>query len=587
MNRQMWSIFLLMTSAYTMHGQIVDDFNSLISQVSDLWLGDRGSFVINSQGQLQLADTSAGSSVLYQSTTWTEDMSWEIYFEMDFNPSNSNRLELYLWSDTEDLSESAAVLLRVGANGSQDALELIEQNGSSRDVIASGSMGLVAEGPVVIRLKAIIKDGIISITVDEAGGVCFAPEIETEITSLEIGTDFIFGWKAMYTSTRSDKFIWDDIYVGPERIDTIPPQVTGLSANESSIELFFSEPLDVESFDKNQVSLMPNAIGFDANLTKESLELALQQTLDNQTVYQVSLSRLSDLSDNSLDTIVTFSVPGQPLEESILINEVLFNPRGTGSDYIEIFNNTNGLLDLSEVVISNTQNGRTVELRGLPLLESGAYLVLTSNVDDIIDSYPNNDPKVIKQLSIPSLNNDNGNITLKKDETIIDLYDYDEDHHQRFIDDVDGISLERISLTSETNEPSNWTSASESSGFGTPGLPNSALSDIAVDETNVSLSSKVFSPNGDGDKDEVDVLYEVKGSGYLGSVTIYNDRGQLIRRLATNEVIGQTGKISWDGLDTDGNSSDIGIYILHVSLFNAEGSRFEKKLSVGLGDFIN
>ena len=70
-------------------------------------------------------------------------------------------------------------------------------------------------------------------------------------------------------------------------------------------------------------------------------------------------------------------------------------------------------------------------------------------------------------------------------------------------------------------------------------------------------------------------------------MTIYNDRGQLIRRLTTNEVIGQTGTIDWDGIDDDGNLSDIGIYIVHVSLFNAEGALFEEKLSVGLGDIIN
>ena len=575
-----------MTSVCTTHGQIVDDFKSQISQVSDLWQGDRDQFIINEQEQLQLADTSAGFSTLFQTTSWMEDMSWEIYVEMDFSPSNSNRLELYLWADDEDLSSSNAMLIRIGENGNDDALQLIQQNGSTRDVIATGSMGLVAEDPVIIRLKATIIDDVINISVDESGGVCFAPEIEANVSTLEIGTEFLCGWEAIYTSTRSDKFFWDDIYVGTERIDTTPPQLTSLSANDSSIDLFFSEALDESSLSDQQVTLTPN-LGFDIGFSKEVISLTFQQTLDNQTVYELRLSGLSDLAGNSLDTTVTFSVPGQPVASSLLINEVLFNPEGSGSDYIEIVNNTDGLLDLSQVVLSNAQNGRSIELIELPLLEAGAYLVLTPDVQNVVNNYPNNDPSVIHEIAIPSLNNDDGNITLKRGETTIDLYDYDEDHHLTFIDDVDGISLERISLTSETNDPSNWTSASEASGYGTPGLPNSALATSVVDKTNVSLSSKVFSPNGDGDKDVVGVMYEVEGSGYLGTVTIYNDRGQLIRRLTTNEVIGQTGTIDWDGIDDDGNLSDIGIYIVHVSLFNAEGALFEEKLSVGLGDFIN
>ena len=586
MKRQMWSIFLLMTSTLVTYGQIVDDFNSPSSQINDLWKGDRDQFVINAQEQLQLADTEAGTSTLYQSSIWMEDMSWEIYFELDFSPSNSNRLELFLWADEPELTSSDAILLRIGENGSEDALQLIRQSGTDREVLSTGSMGLVAEDPVIIRLKATVVDDMISISVDETGAVCFAPELEADISPLDIGTEFFFGWKALYTSTRSDKFIWDDIYVGTERIDVTPPQLTSLSANGASINLNFSEALDISSIGQDQISLMPN-VGYDVGFSKETITLTFQQDLNNQTLYQLSLEDITDLTGNALDTAITFRVPGQPVSQSLLINEVLFNPEGSGSDYIEIVNNTDGLLDLSQVVLNNSQNGRSVELAELPLLEAGAFLVLTPDVGDVINNYPNNDPSVIIEVAIPSLNNDDGNVTLTRGATIIDLYDYDEDHHQTFIDDVDGISLERISLIRETNNPSNWTSASEAVGFGTPGLANSALATSIVDETNVSLSSKVFSPNGDGDKDVVGVMYEVEGSGYLVTVTIYNDRGQLIRRLTTNEVIGQTGRINWDGINDDGNLSDIGIYIVHVSLFNAEGALFEDKLSVGLGDFIN
>jgi len=587
MIKQMWVIFLLMTSAITAQSQIVDDFSSAIGQLNDLWLGDRALYLINVDDQLQLSDNGSGTATIYQATTWQEDMSWEIFFSMDFNPSNSNRLELYLYNDNEVLEDGNGLLLRLGETGNQDAIELIRQSDGKRDVLASGTMGLVAEGPVTIRLIATIDQGFLSIRVDDGGGVCFEPEIETPATLLSIGTSFFFGWSAIYTSTRSDKFIFDDIYVGERRLDTRPPSITSLSANATSINLIFSEVMDPSSFDNSTIGLSPSNNNFNIEVSKGSAELLLSEELDNETIYELSINGLSDLAGNELDTVITFRFPGKPTLGSLLINEVLFNPKGSGVDYIEIVNQTNRLLDLSEVVLSNTQNGRSVDLIGVPFFEAGAFLVLTSDPQDVILNYPSNDPLAIRSVSIPSLNNDDGNITLTIGALVIDAFDYDESYHQPFIDDVDGISLERISLTGPTNDPSNWSSAAQPVGFGTPGLANSINGTEASEIINVELSSKIFSPNSDGDKDVVDIIYEVDNSGYLGTVTIYNDRGQLIKNLSNNEILGLRGVITWDGTGNDNDASKIGVYIIHVSLFNIEGTRFEKKLTVGLGDFLN
>ena len=48
-----------------------------------------------------------------------------------------------------------------------------------------------------------------------------------------------------------------------------------------------------------------------------------------------------------------FGMPDSSLENDIIINEILFNPKEDGVDYVEIYNNSNSFLDLSKLRIAN------------------------------------------------------------------------------------------------------------------------------------------------------------------------------------------------------------------------------------------
>jgi len=581
--KQMWLIFLLMTSVKLLLCQVEDSFEPSLELTSQ-WIGDRDKFIITEDGLLQLNDTDAGQAILYASTTFMDTLSWEAFMRMDFSPSNSNRLEYFLWSEGEDLETSDGLLIRMGESGSDDTIELIRQAGGDRTTLAEGSLGLVGTGPVTLRLIVHLTDDVLTIEADDFGGVCFLPEIDITLPE-DIARptgEFFTGWICRYTSTRSEAFFFDDAYAGAPRVDVTPPEIDVVNSTPDRISVTFTEVMNEASLQNASIQISPDAT-FTTSLTKNQLVLDFANPLASSIDYDLSLSGLSDLSGNEISTNILIQVAEAPQLGDLLLNEILFNPVGSNSDYIEIINVSDKRIDLTEIVILNTQNSQDVSLAGLPSLNAGSFLLLTEDIAETIESFPTNDPAVMVEVNIPALNNSDGNVTILLQGNILDSYDYDEDHHITLLDDNEGISLERISL-SLPNDASNWTSASLAIG-GTPGLPNSAVGEVGP-EVDIQTASNVFSPNGDGDNDVAIVNYQLDRSDYIAKIRLFNDRGREITEIVTASPASAQGQWTWDGM-IDGERAPIGIYIMDISLFALDGSTFRTKKTIGLGDFID
>ena len=420
----MWLIFLLMTSVKPLLCQVQDSFDPTL-ELSDQWIGDRDKFIISADGLLQLNDSGAGQAILYARSSFLDEMSWEAFMRMDFSPSNSNRLEYFLWSEGEDLENSDALLIRMGATGSDDTIELIRQSDGNRTTLAEGSTGLIGTGPVTLRLITDLNDGVITIEADDFGGVCFLPEIEIMLgEEIEIPTgDFFTGWICRYTSTRSQSFFFDDVYAGAPRIDMTPPDIDVVNSTSEVIQVSFTEVMDENSLQNASIQLTPD-VGFTASIVKNQLILELAEPLSSSIDYELSISGLTDLSGNEVSARIDIQVAEAPDPNDLLLSEILFNPEGSNSDYIEIINVSDKRVDLSEIVVLNSQNSQEVSLSGLPSLSAGSYLVLTEDIAEIIQSFPTNDPTTMAELDIPALNNDDGNVTITNAGSIIVSYDY-------------------------------------------------------------------------------------------------------------------------------------------------------------------
>lgn len=144
--------------------------------------------------------------------------------------------------------------------------------------------------------------------------------------------------------------------------------------------------------------------------------------------------------------------------------------------------------------------------------------------------------------------------------------------HSALISDANGVSLERINPDAPAQDASNWYSAAESVGYATPANKNSQFnSSESTEFDDILVEPEVFSPDGDGYDDRVFIRYKFNEPGYIGNLTIYNKNGQLVKRIANNELLATEGSFAWDGLYEDNQKATIGIYIIYFEVFNLKG----------------
>ena len=113
------------------------------------------------------------------------------------------------------------------------------------------------------------------------------------------------------------------------------------------------------------------------------------------TTYTISANGLIDCSGNSIINAMQFGMPDSSLENDIIINEILFNPKDDGVDYVEIYNNSNSFLDLSKLRIANffkfggvlsSENSKIITEETL-LFAPHTYLVLTNDSSKVKAQY--------------------------------------------------------------------------------------------------------------------------------------------------------------------------------------------------------
>jgi len=159
---------------------------------------------------------------------------------------------------------------------------------------------------------------------------------------------------------------------------------------------------------------------------------------------------------------------------------------------------------------------------------------------------------------------------------------YDAKMHSAMLNSASGVSLERISPERPAGEVTNWHSAAETAGFGTPGYKNSQFDDGKSDNE-ITIDPEVFTPDNDGKNDYLNIRYKFDEAGYVANVYIYSSSGKFVRRLANNVTIGTEGAFSWDGKDENNKLSNAGIYVIVVEIFNLQGKTKQYKKTGTLG----
>jgi hypothetical protein len=300
-----------------------------------------------------------------------------------------------------------------------------------------------------------------------------------------------------------------------------------------------------------------------------------------------------DWAGNQLaDASFKFGVPVPPEGSEVVINELLYNPPTNGSDYVELYNLSDNLIDLSQFYLSkNAAEGVPDKLIPLSTVKKSffpnSYLAFTPDRDWLLNHYSADDEEHVQQLvDLPNYSNGNGTVFLTNVQgDVFDRFDYDDKMHFALLTDTKGVALERINAHEATSNLSNWHSAAATHNYGTPGKENSQshTSEKVYENNFITIEPPVFTPNQDGTDDILFIHYSFEQSGFSCSVTIFDRAGHTIRHLENNTLVGAKGFFTWNGLDNDGRSCSAGIYIVTVRAFHIDGKVHEAKKTAVLG----
>jgi hypothetical protein len=585
-------ILILIFNVFNLNAQFFDDFSDLEILSNPTWTGDVSDFVVNSEGQLQLMSSGEGKSSIFSNMSPLDSMEFSIDYKMDFSPSASNYLRIFFGLDNVDITIANGYFFRIGENGSDDAIEVYKLTNGIETLIGRGTVGAAALDPSAGQIQLTLRFGnTFVLSVDYGNTGVFSKEIEWIDNDLNLNTSMYLGVECDYTTSRADKFFFDNIEVSEYEVDLSPPLLDQVIViNDSELNVVFSEPILTSSIDPNMISV-DNGIGFaltaNNGIAPNILALTFDSSFGGESTYELFLKGIADLSGNAIaETSVTFKFAAPAIEGEIVLSEILFNPYTNGSDFIELYNNSEKLLSTTGLIIQNRDKS---ESKPIPLvtIEPGAFLAITEDKTDLISVY---NPIIINdniiEADLPAFNNDSGNISLTRDgEVWSESFDYDESHHNTLLDDVEGVSLERLSYESDVSDISNWYSSASTNLYATPGYKNSNSINISI-ENGISLESSKITPNNDGINDVMRLIYKLENPNNTLNLSVYDSNGFKVKQLASSQLIGTDGIIIWDANNDQEILVRLGIYIIVGNITRQKGDTIKIKEVVSVVDRI-
>ena len=360
--------------------------------------------------------------------------------------------------------------------------------------------------------------------------------------------------------------------------DTQAPSISLMVASAPNyLQIWFDEGMDssslVNALYQFSPALTPNMIYANGTFTNTVI-LQFVENLAPSQIYTLTLQNAADCWINSQTLVGQFALTETPLAGEIIVNEILQNPYNGGQDWIELYNNSNKIFNLKNLQLANFDNDTIANFKtvnGNFMLKPGAFAVLGKDSSFVKQNYPFHGVGTFVYAELPSYNNDSGSVyVFNENQILLELVEYSNEWQFPLLDDVDGVSLERLDPNGLSSDGMNWHSAAEAVKFGTPGLKNSQYLPVTVNGS-FSLESDLFSPDMDGYLDVMQATYSMSQPSCLGTVTIYDERGRLIRTLFKNQLLGSNGNFSWNGVKDDQTKASIGVYVIVFEAFSLDG----------------
>ncbi len=583
-----WVVLFCMQSILSF-AQLQEDFSDGDYLRNPRWiLSDSTDWIINAETQLQT------NRIIPNSTCWistsnslSDSVQWELDIQLLFNTSSLNYLDIYLISsDSIPVSNTATgYFLRLG--NTEDEISLYRKDAGNRIIkIVDGINGLLNKPDNRYRIKITRRE-------KNKWSLWYDASMKgNEYVDGGTATDSTYQYGKYFSlyiqqSTASffQKHFIDNISIRAFVPDKTPPAIiNSRMMNPGTLQIQFNEEthppsvLNINNYTINDELVHPKSINKDS-LIVNAYNVLLEEELISGKQYQMFIKNIMDISGNKMkDTLLSIFFY-TPQREDLIINEILFNPKGSGSDYVEIMNRSAYPINLNGFALANINpSASSINIKKIFSndyeIKPGEYLVFANDKENILSNYYVQEiDKVFTLSSMPSLPNENGNVRLIDGAgSIIDELYYDESWHFPLLNQREGVALERIFLNGATQKADNWNSASKSSGYGTPAALNSQTQVAKQTNTEISCSSEIFSPDQDGNDDVLLIHYQFTEGGYVLNSSVFDFAGRPIRTLQRNMLCGVSGQYKWDGLDEQGRELPMGYYIIFTEIFNLKGA---------------
>ena len=377
--------------------------------------------------------------------------------------------------------------------------------------------------------------------------------------------------------------------------DRTPPQIVyAVTPIPAEINVVFDEKVDsISATNRSNYQIDGGAAIKSIKLQSPQnkvIAILLAAPMQAGVAYNITAKNVADCTGNLLaETQTTVALPSVAQIGDVVLNEILFNPRPGGVDFVEIYNRTDKYIDLKDWQLANVTNATVGNQKKIIetnfTLPPRQFLALSTNSKTVLSQYSQaKSTRLLEVPQLPSFNDDQGGVVLiDPQRRIFDRFDYNQDFHFALLDDRSGVSLERINYNLPTNDRNNWHSAAAASGYATPGIANSQGLNGPTQNDNFSVEPQAFTPDGDGVDDFTTIRYVFPSVGNVATVSVFDILGHQVGQIAQSQSLATEGLWQWDGINASGERVRTGNYVVLIELINLDGRRetFKKRIVVG------
>lgn len=535
--------------------------------ISD-WTGTNNDFTfVTETGNvlLQQDATTAGSSHLSIPSTNSVGF-WEFFVRLDFSPSDGNKAEFYLMSDSANFDQALnGYMLQAGEDGSADVFRLFKITGGVKDgEILTGTTSIASGGD--FRVK-ILRDASGNWGLEVANSYSASTIQEATGTDNSYTSTTFFGFKTTYTSTRSDKFSFDF------KIDIPPIQIISASIQDANtINIQFSKDYDPASIQNLDFTLNPGGINPTTinQTSSSSVELVFAEDLPSGSL-NLGIASIEDSNNQTMlaDTSITLFKFDDYQPGDIVINEFLKDPPESLEEYIELQNTSSKLLNLKDWELGDNGSLSILSNQDVAILPD-SFLVITSDTAALKSVFGD---IAALEVSLPAFNNSTDQIRLyDKNRVTIDSLEYTPEWGG-----ID-VAVERRSSAAPSIYIENW-GDSPNLLSGTPGRENEVNVDSEPPKIQsafiLSSTSIQINFNETIDKSNAENLFNVSVTPSNPSLSmVSSDGNQLVLTFDDNFIDGVTYDIEISNQeDIFGNTSPLLITSLKYLVFSSPASK--------------